>query len=72
MRTITALPSVKTPIEIDSLWKDEVLEITYRVIAKHAIGIDVRCICTADSSDGTVWYDRMPRECFDTELTLVN
>lgn len=69
MSNIIAAPSVTLPaIQRGQLWRDEVLDITYRTLAKANDGWHVRCIGEA----GKVWLDVMPVECFATELTLVN
>jgi hypothetical protein len=69
MSFITAAPTVTLPaIERGQLWRDEVLDITYRTLTKARDGWHVRCIGAA----GTPWLDVMPFECFTTELALVN
>ena len=67
MTVTPAIPALD--IHVGQLWRDYVLDITYRVLVKNASGAYMRCISDVT---GKVWYDTMPFECFATELTLVN
>lgn len=68
MTTFTRPSTVTLPaIERGQLWRDEVLDITYRTLAKTSKGWHVRCIGAA----GKPWLDVMPVACFATELTPV-
>jgi hypothetical protein len=69
---LTAAPTVTLPaIERGQLWRDEVLDITYRTLVKHPSqnGWHVRCL---GGDSGNIWYDVMPTECFATELVMAH
>ncbi len=69
MTTVTRSPRITLPeITTTQLWRDEVLDITYRPLANQPDGWLVRCIGAA----GKPWIDVMPHICFATELTLVD
>jgi hypothetical protein len=51
---------------IDSLWRDNVLNIAYQVL-----GIDGQDVLVHCSNGPRVWNDAMPLSCFGTELVEI-